>query len=113
MFYKNDDRFTHKDGFMIAAGLVSGSEKNIKVPKEVGSFRFYRKTWKTDSGLAFDEIETRPCSYDDFNWGNGTASDQESLFYAAGYSRPELESNWSEFICIVDPTELYISGNYD
>ena len=28
-YYLDTERFTNKDGFMIAAGLVSGSEKNI------------------------------------------------------------------------------------
>ena len=47
-FYADNERITHKKGFMLAAGLVSGSEKNIEIPKEVGSFWFFRKSWKSD-----------------------------------------------------------------
>ena len=111
--FSNTDRFTQKNDFMVAAALVDGSQKNIKIPEDVGSFKFYRKTWKTEDGLNFKEIETRPCSRDDFNWGNYSFSDQKSLFYQAGDSLEELESTWSEYICIVDPNELYTSGNYN
>ena len=62
----------------------------------MGYFRFYRKTWRTETGLSFDEIESRPCSREDFNWGNYTSSDQDALFYPAGNSQPEIESNWDQ-----------------
>ena len=113
-FYKNTDRFTTKNGFMVAAGLVSGGfESILQIPREVGSFKFYRKTWETNLGLNFYELKTRPCSEDDFNWGDDSTSNKDSLFYKAGKSLPELQKRWQQLECIIDPNELYSSGNYD
>ena len=62
--------------------------------------------------MSFDVLETRPCETEDFNWGNRTSGEKDSLFYTAGSLEP-IKTNWLNLICIVDPKQLYSNGNYD
>ena len=70
-FFKDVDTFSEKDGLFIAAGITAydGGESDGTVPANIGAIKFYRKAWSDNAGISFTEIETRKCTYDDFDYG--------------------------------------------
>ena len=61
--------FGAEHGFVVAAAITAfdGKAFNITDPT-IGELKFYYKTWdlEADTGLLFNEIETRPCVPSDF-----------------------------------------------
>ena len=54
-FYAETDRFTHLDGFAVAAGIWTGDGDVL--PLNVGQLKFYRKQWSAASNtIDFAEI---------------------------------------------------------
>ena len=70
-YFRDSDLFTSNDGLNIAAGVFS-FEENFKEDPEVGTIKFYIKSWDTENeethgAIKFEEIKTRPCKISDFN----------------------------------------------
>ena len=63
--------------------------------------------------IGFVELETRACDRSDFNFGDEQDT-SASLFYPAKKTdTDEIKNFMPNLICINDPNDLYISGNYD
>lgn len=62
-----DDQFamTKRDGFVIAAAFVGGSD--LTPDPEIGELKFILKQWGSTTGdLVFQELKQRPCTPEDF-----------------------------------------------
>ena len=71
-----DWSFGREQNFAVAA-TISGYDiylSNGEEDKDIGELKFYRKVYEIDpsnSSFEFIELETRPCTYDDFNTNSG------------------------------------------
>ena len=101
--YVDTDRFTHLDGFAVAAGIISGAygQDYNSVPANVGAIKFYHKTWSPVNNINFEEIPTRKCERKDFNFGDGSDT-SDALFYKTEMSIDGLQTHWENFLCPVD-----------
>ena len=81
------------------------------------------------NNLDFEEVETRPCEWHDFD--HSYQAQQASSFSEANFEIDDenegevpifypTKSNWSalinvwqDFLCVAKPEELFINGNYD
>ena len=57
-----------------------------------GELVFYRKRWEgSDIPLTFEPLAWKWCSEQDFNWGDGRPTDEDSLFYPlVESSKPDI-----------------------
>ena len=125
------DKFDFSQGFMVGASIPEWGEETIRtdIPPEIGALVFYKKTWGLDIGDQFEEIETRACTWDDFDhsfqdgqigsFGDARTHNSddtkanEPMFYPTRYNLEELQKIWHDFHCVANPEDLYINGNYD
>ena len=56
-------------------------------------------------------METRPCSSKDFRFGIDD-DNPDAMFYPTVNSLTDLEVRKDIFLCIKDPGQMYVYGNY-
>ena len=84
--YTQEDQINTAQGLYLAAGLSDFKDNRTDEFSDpsYGKIKFYRKSWSEtqtlDGGIIeekkgdfidWDEIKTRPCNQDDFNYGEG------------------------------------------
>ena len=113
-FFLQTDRFSHEDGFVIAASItgteVTGGPKAI--PPEYGALRIYRKSYESKQKPSFEEIATRYCDEDDF-MKEGEEEETDAIFFPTKNTIADLEKFKDEFLCIKDSKDMYAHGNYE
>ena len=132
--YKDTDQFGFSQGFMVGAGIPEwGKDARTDIPAEIGSLKFYKKNWNleadAENNLAFEEVETRPCEWHDFDHSyqaqrvssfseaNFVLDDQAEgempIFYPTKSNWSALINVWQDFLCVAEPEDLFINGNFD
>ena len=96
---------------MIAAGITGYDGKQEPLPPEIGTLRFYRKSWAENQGIEFDEIEIRDCLDSDFDYG--PARNLDASFYQTIETAGDLVNYGNIMKCVKNPEDMYIYGNYN
>ena len=96
---------------MLAATITGYSgQKPEPTPPEIGSLKFYRKSWDKEGWTKFTEIKTRPCKRSDFNYG--AKSSAEATFYETMSSTHHLDKYLDSMLCPAELDDFYCYGNF-
>lgn len=65
-YYEDTDRFGAKNDFAIAAAITGDYQPLMNIPEEIGSLKFYSKSWSNGNKNVWKDIELRYCNRDEF-----------------------------------------------
>ena len=99
------------ENFYIAAGITAYDGKKTELTPDIGTIKFYHKTWSQSAGIEFKEVDTRPCTQEDFNYGD--IGNENSRFFETKQTIGDLKTYGSSMRCVTNPEDMYIFGNYN
>ena len=82
----------------------------------IGVVKFYLKQWglNDEPGITFQEVTTRPCRKEDFNWGDGESSSETSKFFPINdVSKRDLSFYYRKMKCLDETQGTEIFGSYN
>ena len=106
-FFEIDERLTADDGLMIAGGIIAEPD----IPANIGAINFYRKTYSPTTDLEFTKLVSRPCTREDFIWGDKKSNN--ATFFETYKTKGDLELYYMDLRCLANKSDMYIAGSYD
>ena len=120
--YEATERFGEEEGFALAAGVVStnsddwddeaGRYLHKEIPPEIGSLKFYVKRFGQGFDMYWDEIDSRQCTDDDFDY-NKDESNPKSRFFKTVTTYADVKEFGLYLNCAKTKEDFYTFGNYD
>lgn len=116
-YYRSDEAFGTRDGFMIAANIFDNLSVSTLNDPSIGSIGFVLTNITTDPNFEGNRVnrtplQTRPCTQSDFAYTDEESN--TSWFYKIREKDREVLTKHGEMLlCLQNPEELKIYGNYD
>ena len=92
-----------RNGLEVAFGLVNYDSSSLEMEHvpEYGEIKAKIKTWSSDSGIAWKELELRPCTKVELGLGPNGFDDQDSKFFPMFEdSKIWYDIYWKKLYCV-------------